>query len=195
MNTQEIVTASHHEVGHALLSYHVGFLFEFFELQFNGTEFDRGRIRYDFKGIESNSENGLLRIQCALGGPIAQTIFEKGILNLNRPEFESDRKVINDVLTGASLEEWKNLVDKQIVIVQAFLEESQSMEARKSIAQELFQSRKISYQKFINLAKKYNVRTLVEKPDLGMFPKTFTIISENWRKAIRFLHKVFSTKL
>lgn len=195
MDTLELVSASHHEVGHALLSYHVGFLFEFIELQVKGAEFHGGRVLYDFKGVESNTENGLLRIQCALGGPIAQTIFEKGILDLYRPEFARDRSIINGILTGANLKQWKDVVDKQSTIVQAFLEEPQSMEARKFIAQQLFQSHKISYVRFTELAKIYKVRRLNQKADVAVFHKILASISRTFKEINVFIRRLFNTKL
>lgn len=149
-----LLTAAHHEAGHAIVGHFYGYVVINIELEFDNQGLKHGITQYEPEpNAEATAANLHRRVLRAMGGPIAQSLFEQSEeVDLSRSEFEHDMKVIDSILIGKN----KNkLIQDAIYEVFALLKSTNASTARYVIANELYLKNRISGEQFREIFEKH----------------------------------------
>jgi len=153
-------SAAHHEAGHALMSYIVGWSIEYIEFRFDETVLTEAVTKYDVLGQNKSSPFFVKRrLLCLLGGPVAQVIFEKRT-KINIDELGPDGVLIDAMLSGMDSIQKERLINDTINAVSIFLRLAASVAARDSIVKELLSAHRLLPEKFIAIVTDHQVARL-----------------------------------
>ena len=151
-----VVTAAHHEAGHALMAYLFGWSIDYIKLEFakNG-EFQHGVTRYN----EENAFNLEVRILCLIAGPVAQAIYEQNnIIDLNH--LGPDGKSIDTLCMAMTSVQKNQLLERLFEGASMLLRQNNLRSAREAIVSKLILAKYMHWDSFSQICKDHNISVL-----------------------------------
>ncbi len=132
-----IIITAHHEAGHALTAYIVGWTINEIELNVKEGILQYGVTRYNY-GVDkiNNWTNLNRRILCLMGGPIAQKIYEKSNY-INIDSLGQDGKSIDDLLSSLDRQRKEETIQNSIDKTATLLNTTENITARQLIVDKL----------------------------------------------------------
>ncbi|POY38591.1 hypothetical protein C3K47_04130 [Solitalea longa] len=157
---KNVIIAAHHEAGHSLMAFIVGWSIDSIELNIENDTLLFGVTKYNFEGDEIDSLINLnRRILCLMGGPIAQALYENSSM-INIDTLGPDGETIDILLTNLTLQEKEYTIQRSINSTANFLNMNTNRNARHLIVDRLINDLTISQTEFLDLVKACNVRRM-----------------------------------
>jgi len=154
---ENIIITSHHESGHALMAYIVGWSIDSIILKIENEKLLYGVTNYDFCGETTDDWTNLnRRVHCLVGGPISQAFYE----NNNRIDLDmlgQDGITIDYLLSSFDSRTKEDTIQNAITTTATLLQISENRKAKIMITEFLMQNHKISQTEFIEIVKSCNV--------------------------------------
>lgn len=159
---EQIIIGAHHEAGHALTAYIVGWSINSITVEIEGDLLIKGITNYNYGNdyVNTNWTNIKRRIMCLLGGPIAQTLYEN-CSHIDLDTLGHDGKLLNDILNSmdSGIRAQVN-IQELIKNVATILNMNDHKEALLKIAQRLIDVHELSKEEFMELMTKHNIHRM-----------------------------------
>lgn len=157
---ENIIIASFHEAGHAIISYIVGWTIDTIKLQVENDILVNAVTKYDFGNDTENSIINLnRRVFCLVGGPISEAFYQnKNSINLNI--LGQDGITIDNLLNGISLPEKEKIIQQALNDVATLLNSENSQNASQEISKILIEKRSLSAIEFSTIMENNNIKRM-----------------------------------
>jgi hypothetical protein len=157
---ENIIIASFHEAGHAIISYIVGWTIDTIKLQVENDILVNAVTKYDFGNDTENSIINLnRRVFCLVGGPISEAFYRnENSINLNI--LGQDGITIDNLLNGISLPEKEKIIQQALNDVATLLNSENSQNASQEISKILIEKRSLSAIEFNTIMENNNIKRM-----------------------------------
>lgn len=157
---ENIIIASYHEAGHALMAYIVGWSINSIELYIQNNRLTSAITNYDF-GLDliNDSTNLNRRLLCLMGGPISQALFQ-GINQIDIDILGQDGVTIDNLLAHLNRQAKENIIQTSMNTTATFMSFNDNIIARQQIAEILIERHNIYTDEFHQIMSLNNVRQM-----------------------------------
>lgn len=157
---ENIIIAAHHEAGHAIMAYIVGWSINSIELNVQNGILNFATTSYDFGDDTHNNEVNLKRrILCLMGGPISQALFQNNY-KIDLDTLEQDGLTIDNLLAHMDIQTKEDIVQSSINTTATFLKFKDNLNASKQIAEILIHRHGIMQNDFHQIMISNNVKRM-----------------------------------
>jgi hypothetical protein len=157
---KNIIIAAHHEAGHALMAYIVGWTISSIELNVQSNILNFAITQYDFgNDINNNEINLKRRILCLMGGPISQALFQDNY-KIDLDTLEQDGVTIDNLLTHIDILTKEDIIQSSINTTATLLNFKDNINARNQITEILIKRHGIMQNDFHQIMISNNVKRM-----------------------------------
>ncbi len=155
-----ILICAHHEAGHAIMAYIVGWSINSITLNIEDKVLKFGVTNYDFGKEDTDASIDLdRRILCLLSGPISQFLFEeKGEMNIDN--LGTDGINIDKLLFRYDSVAKEKKITEFIEISATLLEIDENKNARLRIVENLIENKNLSQEEFHVILEDFDIKRM-----------------------------------
>jgi ATP-dependent Zn protease len=155
-----ILICAHHEAGHALMAYIVGWSISSITLNIVDNVLQFGVTNYDFGDADMGAtENLNRRILCLLSGPISQLLFEeKNEMNIDN--LGPDGITIDSLLVGYTSQKKEEIIADSMRIITTLLANNVNKTAKLKVVEKLMKHKNISQEQFHNILEGFDIKRM-----------------------------------
>ena len=156
---ENIIIAAHHEAGHALMAYIVGWTINSIELNIQNEQLNSAVTNYNFGEDLNNNVNLNRRLLCLMGGPISQLVFQ-GNNQIDINTLGEDGATIDNLLAHLNQRTKEQTIQDSIDTTANFLNFKDNIKARLQIIEILIERHTITPDEFHQIMTLNNVRRM-----------------------------------
>lgn len=155
---ENIIIAAHHEAGHALMAYIVGWTINSVELNIQNDQLNYGVTNYNFGEAINNSYIDR-RLHCLMGGPISQTLYQNNEL-IDIDTLGPDGDLIDNLLDQLNKSDKEHTIQESIYATATILNIKDNINAIRQIVDILMERHSITPCEFHQIMNINNVKRM-----------------------------------